>query len=166
MKLDISEIVKQSGASLDIKFSEKLEGLNELADDITFDGPISFEGKLMNIGGVLKLEGQIDAKYLTKCFRCLKDLEREMSFKIQEDLLDAARNQDSEAYTYEGNFFVIDKVIMDNIAVNLPMRHECSLECKGLCPKCGINLNTSSCDCSKEDSINPQMEVLRDYFKS
>ena len=166
MRLNISDIVKQSGASLDIKFSENLLGLNELFEDVTFDGPVNFEGKLLNVSGILKLRGQISASYHTKCFRCLQNLKEEMSFEIQEDILDARSSTDSEAYTFEGYHFEIDKVIMDYIVINLPMRHECGSECKGLCLKCGNNLNTSSCVCSKEDTINPQMEALRDFFNS
>ena len=37
---------------------------------------------------------------------------------------------------------------------------ECSLECRGLCPQCGTNLNQESCKCSFK-GLDPRWEALR-----
>ena len=42
----------------------------------------------------------------------------------------------------------------------LPAAHLCSEDCRGLCPKCGANLNSSSCTCT-DDNGDPRFEVLR-----
>jgi len=37
--------------------------------------------------------------------------------------------------------------IREDILLNLPQHFLCSEDCKGLCPFCGINLNTTTCSC-------------------
>ena len=43
------------------------------------------------------------------------------------------------------------------------MRLLCSLDCNGLCPRCGSNLNDGPCDCEPE--IDPRLEKLKDLLK-
>ena len=33
-------------------------------------------------------------------------------------------------------------------------------DCKGLCPKCGTNLNESTCNCSQEKEVDSRLSVL------
>ncbi len=42
------------------------------------------------------------------------------------------------------------------------MKPLCS-KCKGLCPKCGINLNEDQCDCESE-YVDPRFEKLKELF--
>jgi uncharacterized protein len=41
----------------------------------------------------------------------------------------------------------LDQYLFENLIVNIPMRIVCSEDCRGLCPKCGVNLNEESCNC-------------------
>lgn len=38
-------------------------------------------------------------------------------------------------------------LLRENVLLNLPIQPLCRAECRGLCPRCGINLNESSCQC-------------------
>ena len=82
---------------------------------------------------------------------------------IKENFVSIESDVEDESYTYEGKYVEIDKALKDNIVLNLPMKQLCKKECKGLCPKCGKNLNETACDC-KEDDINLKMEALKDFF--
>jgi uncharacterized protein len=46
------------------------------------------------------------------------------------------------------------------LLLNIPMRILCKEDCRGLCPKCGRNRNTNSCDCV-EEAIDPRWEGLK-----
>lgn len=164
MRVNILDIVKTHGASLDVRFNEVMPELNSLAEEYIFEGPVHFEGRLENFSGRLKLEGRLQAHYTAKCFRCLTAVECGMDIEIKDDFVEAGEDHDSEAYTYEGNFVELDKVFKDNIILNLPARHLCTEDCKGLCPQCGCDLNEKGCECEKEN-INPQLEVLKNFFK-
>lgn len=164
MKIDISNITKVEGAFLNIEFNEVIEELNFLFRDFVFDDPVQFNGQLVNVSGVLKLSGQLNTRYTTICYRCLRNLEQKMDVYVREDLIRRDKCTDCEAYTYEGNYLEIDKILKDNIILNLPMRLLCKDDCKGLCPICGSDLNERECDC-REDKINMKMEVLKNFFK-
>lgn len=164
MIIDVSDILGINGASLDVEFNEKIENVEANDAEIVFDKPVSFKGKLTNIDGMLRLNGHATVQYRVKCYRCLKDLERTLDFDLNERFVKSEKLKDDDEYSYEGNYVNIDKALTDNIILNLPMKHVCDVECKGLCPKCGTNLNEKTCDCKKEDDINPRMEVLKNFF--
>jgi uncharacterized protein len=54
----------------------------------------------------------------------------------------------------------LDKDIRDYAILAVPMKKLCSVDCKGLCPKCGNNLNEGPCNCSEEE-IDPRWEPIR-----
>jgi len=163
MIINVSDILKNNGASLDVEFSEKIEDLEANDSGIVFDSPVSFKGKLTNLKGMLRLDGHVAVQYKVKCYRCLKDLKRTMSFDLTERFVSSNNSTDSDVYTYNGNYVDTDKAVKDNIILNLPMKHVCDVGCKGLCPKCGTNLNERECSC-EEDDINPRMEALKYFF--
>ncbi|MCX7842697.1 MAG: DUF177 domain-containing protein [Clostridia bacterium] len=162
MKVDISQIAKVEGASLDISFCEEMNDLKQVAEGFCFTTPVSFEGRIVNTGGVLKLEGNLGLGYVSKCGRCLKDIPEHMELDIREDFVQSDKTAE-DAYTYTGNHVFIDKALKDNVILNLPVRRICSDDCKGLCNICGTDLNIVSCDCTQE-TINPQMEALKKFF--
>lgn len=54
----------------------------------------------------------------------------------------------------------LDKDIRDYAVLAVPMKNLCSEDCKGLCPKCGMNLNEGLCDCN-EVNIDPRWEPIQ-----
>ena len=62
------------------------------------------------------------------------------------------------------------KIIEQTLDFNLPQKVLCDEDCKGLCPKCGANLNKETCSCSEtasdEDYIDPRFAKLKDLFKN
>lgn len=163
MKINISDISKWDGASLKLDFKEDISGMDRVSDEFEFVGPVGFIGTLANSGGVLKLEGHLEFKYNVRCYRCLKDISEKAGLDIDEKFIDAEKNTDLESYTYHGNSLELDKVLIDNILLHLPMKQICSNECRGLCQKCGADLNEKDCGCG-EESINPKMEKLKKFF--
>jgi uncharacterized protein len=45
--------------------------------------------------------------------------------------------------------------------LSVPMKKLCAEDCKGLCPKCGIDLNNNKCNCT-EDEVDPRWKPLID----
>ena len=54
----------------------------------------------------------------------------------------------------------LGQLITEQFQLALPMKPLCDQACKGLCPQCGTNLNTGSCDC-KQEWIDPRLEALK-----
>lgn len=164
MKADISDVTRVNGASLELDFTEdKIVGA-QLMEGYTISKPVSFSGNLTNMDGILELDGRLKTGYRVKCFRCLGEIEGQLDIEMFESIVDGKSEVDElDAYTYTGNFLELDKIVEDNIILNLPMRQVCTQECKGLCQNCGANLNEGPCSC-KEDSVNPQLDSLKNFF--
>ncbi|MGI6778357.1 MAG: YceD family protein [Acetivibrionales bacterium] len=163
MKINVYDVLKENGAWLDLELSEELENNDFVDNDIIFRTPVGFTGRIANINGVLKLTGRLKVGYKTRCLRCLKEIECKLNIGIEENFVKAGDEKDDDTYTYEGNYVELDKPIKDNILLSLPMKHVCSDACRGICPKCGCNLNKEQCEC-KEEQKDPRMEVLKDFF--
>jgi len=165
MRVDISNIVKSNGASMDLEFHEGLDGMETISEDHVFGNNFEFIGKLANTDGILRLTGRLKAEYSTVCYRCLKPLNGVLDLPIGEIFEKHRGRDDDEVYVYADDSLDIDKPLRDNIILSLPMKRLCSEECKGLCPKCGKDLNLGECNCGDDDA-DPRMKSLNDYFKS
>ena len=49
--------------------------------------------------------------------------------------------------------------VLDYANLSIPMKKLCSKDCKGLCTRCGINLNENKCSC-KENEVDPVWRPL------
>ena len=58
----------------------------------------------------------------------------------------------------------LDELVYSEVMMSLPMKHLCNAECKGICFKCGKNLNEGKCDCPEKE-IDPRLQALADLLK-
>lgn len=163
MKVDISDILRANGASMELDFEEDPPE-REPAEGCLLDGKLSFTGTLTNTNGILQLNGRLKADYNSECYRCLGAVKKSMNLKINENFVNSGEAEQPDMYAFEGKILNIGKALNDNIILNLPMRQLCSNDCKGLCTSCGANLNETQCDCGN-NKMDPRMEGLGKYFE-
>jgi uncharacterized protein len=163
MKVDISEVIGINGASMELDIKEG-PIQKEPVEGCVLDDDITFAGSLTNDAGILHLDGRLLATYDCKCYRCLRSMKGNLDIEIREDFINNDDAAQMDMYFYEGKMLDIGKAIEDNIVLNLPMKHLCSVQCKGLCSRCGANLNTEQCNCEDED-IDPRLEGLGKLLK-
>jgi uncharacterized protein len=68
---------------------------------------------------------------------------------------------DTEIGYYHGEGLVLEDVLREQVLLSLPVRSLCRQDCKGLCPRCGRNLNTELCTCEDQPS-DPRWSALSD----
>ena len=162
MKVDISEILRVNGASMELDF-EEIPPDKEPMEGYLLNGKISFTGILTNTNDILHLDGRLKTSYESECYRCLSKVYGVLDLKIEENFINSENAEQEDMYPFTEKVLDISKALNDNIILNLPMKQLCSEECKGLCGQCGTNLNEGECSCSK-DVIDPRMEGLSKYF--
>jgi uncharacterized protein len=54
---------------------------------------------------------------------------------------------ESEIGFYEGDGLELNEVLREQVLLDLPMQRVCKPDCKGVCPYCGQNRNTTNCNC-------------------
>ena len=125
-------------------------------------------GKILDI----RVAGKLLTALEMDCARCLEPVQREVDREF--DLLyrplgvDAGEHEkgvtsaaEADVGYYEGDGILLEDVLREQMILALPMRTVCREDCKGLCPKCGENLNADQCHCEPvvED---PRWSALKD----
>ena len=69
---------------------------------------------------------------------------------------------------YDAEQIDLTHLVMEQFQLAQPMKALCTAACKGLCPNCGTNLNTGSCDCNMkwEDPRFAALRALRPESKT
>jgi uncharacterized protein len=165
MRISVSDIIKTEGSGIDVNFFDDLPELREFDTSVEFKPSFEFTGRIVNLGGLLKLSGKLHFEFSANCLRCLKRVEMTTDIEVEESFVEISKPHEEDAYTFEGNAVDIDKPLMDNIILAMPMTIICSEDCKGLCRSCGTNLNLKNCNCDESKIVDPRMEILKDYFK-
>jgi uncharacterized protein len=147
MLLDVSTALKAPGIQFDFSFTEKWEPISVGGEEIRFDQPVEASGNFVYTGENFLINGRLDAHYIVSCCRCLKDVASEMSVDFDEEFVKTEDEEHPDRYLYRGDKISLDPMIGDLLSLNTPMRHLCNESCRGLCPECGADRNTTDCHC-------------------
>ena len=161
MICDVSAIVSNEGAQ--IALDGCLEGLS-IASDMELSRA-RIEGRIANSGGVLVLEAKVTAEVKTYCARCLKEILMPVAFDFGETLVLAGQETDADADSvifFEGKEIDVGEIAINNLLLNISSKYLCRDDCRGICPKCGKNLNDGDCDCDFFE-IDPRWEKLKNF---
>lgn len=122
-----------------------------------------FDGKFFKAEKSLMLNATITYKYSEVCARCLEEFENNVTTNFSAIIVDEI-NEDYEAADIEilikDGCIDLEDSIKQIVYLSMPMKALCKDDCKGICPKCGKNLNTGKCDCN-DFVIDPRLEKLK-----
>lgn len=155
--------------------------------ELETDKPVSYWDQIYTLFGALKVkveafrsEGRIVAvislrtKAGAPCARCLEpavfDVHGEQKYIFstcrEKELSDGGESDgDEEMILLDSWEDEIDLagMIWETLITSLPAAPLCSPDCKGLCPRCGADLNKCRCGCTEERG-DPRFDVLRDFM--
>ena len=165
MKIDLKKLTASQHASF--PFSETIDLRAEtLYGAKPFQNPVQLSGEVSNESGILRLRGTIKAIYSNLCARGLKPLDILLTAEV-----DTVLSDDPEAEE-EDDLFVLTSDSVDPADVLVPalilqvqMTYLCREDCKGICRKCGRNLNEGPCGCDTVE-LDPRMAVIAEIFKN
>jgi len=134
VKIEVRQIPPE-GLTLSEEISAK--DLDLETEIISFQSPIRIEARVQRITNTLVLRLNINATMSETCSRCLA------GFNI------AVNKEFDLSYPLDKptRFIELNPDIREEIIVDYPMKPLCRSDCKGLCPKCGKNLNEGGCTC-------------------
>lgn len=165
MNIDLSDFHEEDVLCVHIEGELEKNALNINGRRISFSKPIEYEGDIYRTQGDKILHVNIHYEYEEACGRCLNSFAKEGDTILSGRLIrnsDEVLDEEDEVIYYDGEELDITEDIMDMVILSLPMKPLCSDKCRGLCPKCGINLNEEECDCVLEE-IDPRLEKLKEF---
>ncbi len=164
MKVTVSKVKNISGKIIHVEIEEEIPFLSVEGDALKLAAPLRFSGQVENTGKTLAVSGVIDTKVELPCSRCMKNIAYKATVPFHEIFtnikdLTVNSNGEEEVFLFEGDEIDISSQVTRAILLELPMKILCREDCKGLCPKCGVNLNFEECRCTS-DTVDPRFAVL------
>ncbi len=161
MLLGLSQIIDRPGES--VPFSVSLD-LSDLQYGASFpvSEPVNATGTVRNTAGVLVMTGTITTCLHGTCDRCTGQFTRDVKIPIDVVLVTEFANEENEderVFPLVGDSADLEDIIRTVFVLNLDSRMLCKPDCKGLCFRCGKNLNDGPCGCQKEP--DPRFAALR-----
>ena len=159
MPLDVRPVLYAPGKILNFEIHPDWSDL-EFAGRFPVTRPVTVSGIVSNHAGALTLEFNISTILDAQCDRCGKifPLEKEISdfCVLAEEVQD--ENQDEIVLIQDGQAD-IETLARDAFILSMDTKILCRPDCKGLCPKCGADLNLGSCGCPDVEP-DPRWAVL------
>jgi uncharacterized protein len=170
MKVQLHHIL---AVATEIAYAEPVDELNATlrggqSRDYEFaallDVDLTFSRSVMD----LFFDGRVHGVATATCARCLApfplDVTKDFSVVLTPEQplsgeIELAAGDLAQSF-YRGTEVDVTRLVYEQVFLALPTRPLCDEECRGLCPQCGVNRNTTQCSCAVE-SGDPRLAVLR-----
>ena len=165
MKIAIADIPEEG---LEIDLEEKID-----VDDVVLPSPVCGHLSVNRSADEIVVKGSLSAELGLRCSRCLKDFSRTAEIPLSvvyhpaEDISagrHALRDDEMDTGFYRGGELDLLELAREQVLLSIQMKSLCRESCKGLCPRCGADLNEAPCGCVTGE-IDPRLEVLKNFFE-
>jgi uncharacterized protein len=165
MLLGLSKIIDCPGASVPFSVSIDLSDLL-YGESYPVSEPVEASGTVRNTAGVLVMTGSLHTTIHGVCDRCAADFDRYVEFPLDVVLVTELSNEENEdewVFPLEGDSADLEDIVRTVFVLNLDSKLLCKDDCKGLCCRCGKNLNDGPCNCQKE--LDPRFAALKQLLE-
>ena len=158
MRLDLRDIIHVPGAVKEFTFDLDLSQL-EFYGDKPIEEPVHVQGKVVNRAGLLLLEAEMSSHLHLRCDSCGKPFQRVKTVSVQRMLATELQDQeDDDIILLDGSVLDVGEVLTEEYVLEMDTKNLCREDCKGICPGCGVDLNTEPCKCKPD--IDPRFSAL------
>lgn len=162
MLLNLRKIIEVPG---EVPFSFEIDTSDYHFESIkAFLTPLKVTGRVVNSADVLTLNADLETTALCVCDRCITEYEYAKKMKISAILTSELEDEENpDMFLLDGDSANLTEIISTIFILEMDAKFLCREDCKGVCMKCGKNLNDGPCDCKAE--IDPRLAVLEQLLK-
>ncbi len=160
MQLQVVQALRLPGEVFHTAQSEQFPVETFGGRQVVFEGPVELDADYSFDGKAFTVTGNIKAVLATACARCEKPFSEPLSIAFENRFVKGSPG-DEECYAFEGGTLMLTTMVLDEIFLHQPIASLCSEDCRGLCPNCGCNLNTTQCACGTETPEDHPFSALR-----
>ena len=162
--MNLTEIFEQENNRVEVTMAFPFE---EFQAEKILNSP-ELQLVLTNIGkGKAVIQGKALLEFVLSCDRCLKPVKTLVELDFEREVLAPELIIDDD--TKEEQHFVeeyeldVEALLAEELQITWPSKILCDEDCKGICKKCGQNLNDGTCEC---DDFVPDIRLanLMDIF--
>ena len=174
MQLAVEKLLKEPGSSISRVFRPK-------PDELNFEGvefskrPIRVSVELQNTGGGIVGNLDVQCELSIECGRCVERCGYAVSAVRNIEYLvnptPEALHAEMKGWfvsQFDGETIVFDEDVRQMLLLAIPIRFLCREDCRGLCPRCGANLNSGACGCPQPGAPaveNPFRAAFNDLIR-
>ena len=160
--------LREDGLDLQLNLTEDwFARWQEDDPDLEFSGPghLTAQIHLERHGFEILVRGHLEGTLQVSCSRCLTSFSHpvEADFDMLLAPVSPSVGQEKEELSradldvdfYSGEVVNLENILREQVLLTLPLKPLCSETCKGICPRCGTDLNLETCQCLAEDSSSP-----------
>ena len=165
MRLGLSKIIDCPGASVSFSTSVDLSSL-QYGESYPVSEPVLATGTVRNTAGVLMMKGTVHTTIHGVCDRCAQNFDKEVEIPLDVVLvteLSDEENEDEWVFSLVADSADLEDIVRTVFVLNMDSKLLCKDDCKGLCCRCGTNLNNGPCSCQKE--LDPRFAALKQLLE-
>lgn len=151
-KVPVAALLRKPGSQEEIDLDVKApSGIGDSFYGVKEKSPVHINVFLSAMKSGIEAKGEIFATEEGKCSRCLKGIKRPVRVKfsafmpfekeMEENSPMGYQIDENGIYPLSGDFADFESLIRDELTLQLSMIRLCKPGCKGLCQKCGVDLN-------------------------
>ena len=165
MIIDLKRIFVNENSSLPIEYSLDMSNV-DFSGVYPLKKPVEIIGTVSNKASLVELDARINYVFEAPCDRCGVDTAEKYTLNIQKSLAPSIEGEESDSILLTPDMKLdLDELVYSEVIVSLTMKHLCKDDCKGICAKCGKNLNEGRCDCPEKE-IDPRLSALADLLNN
>ena len=162
MLLNLSVLKDNPGGSIPFEVELDLRDL-EFGGCRPVTEPVLARGAVRNTADVFVLSGTVSTTLHGPCDRCAREVDKPVEFPLHAVLAAELANDDGEEdpwlFLLEDGCADLDEIVVTTFVLSMDSKFLCREDCKGLCCRCGKDLNDGPCDCQPEG--DPRLAVLQ-----
>ena len=177
MKINVEQITENGSI---YEFDQQCEEVSVFKDmarsgACRFEKQVFYRLEIKRAGQFIDIQGGFETEVQLVCSRCLQSLIQplqarfHLSCQRQEQIIEGNTGKETTIELHADELGVIpfcgeeidlSGALQEEVVMALPMQPLCDEDCKGLCPRCGADLNSNLCDCHKS-VVNSKFAALK-----
>ncbi len=137
IKISVRDITSEG---LDIDQNIPKEGIGLSSEEVDIRSKLNVHAHLQKVNNFIVADTRVKAEFGYMCARCLQELytTQELAYKFDFEI------------DPQNEFIDLGEEIRQEIIMANPAKILCKKDCKGICPRCGANLNVEPCKCNQK----------------
>lgn len=158
------EMLRRPGTvkEVDLHVAPEVVGIED--SRLVSGAEISVQLRCESLSDGIVVLGHIGAEFHGDCRRCLGPIVATLTIDVRE--LYQLVVSDPDAFAIHNDQIDLGPMVRETVLIELPDAPLCRLDCAGLCPICGVNLDQGSCGCQAPviDSRWAALDAIRDQL--
>ena len=173
--IDVEPLTRQRGRQMQGTVEAAIEPISVPGGEIAATEPVRLRYRLTHTGDRhIWLEARLTARARLTCDRCLERYDAVLETRYEEEYRPRPAGAAAEAEPddagetrvayYDDHRVDLREGVRQNLLLAMPAKQLCREDCRGLCPRCGRNLNEGPCDCPAEEG-DPRLAALEEWLR-